>query len=205
MLCLESKRGTNLPRTETTNTWEVQLSDKVFVDAQTLLLDSFCLGAKVYKSGFIPTCILAIWRGGGPIALAILEVLRYKGLDPHHSVIRAESYSAMSQKHSVLVEGIEETAQMLNSEDKVLIVDDIFDTGRTVEYITGEIKKKTRKSTPQIKTATVFFNKEKNKTQMEPDYYIRKVNSWVVFPHELEGLSPHEIAKKGESLLDILK
>ena len=33
----------------------------------------------------------------------------------------------------------------------------------------------------------------KNKTKRKPDYYLHETDKWLVFPHELEGLSMQEI------------
>ena len=52
-----------------------QVSDKQYLDAQTLLEDSFRLGAEIYRSGFRPTFIVAIWRGGAPIGIVHLHDL----------------------------------------------------------------------------------------------------------------------------------
>ena len=46
---------------------------KVFLDSETLLLDSFGLGAMILNSGFIPTYMIAVWRGGTPVGVAVQE------------------------------------------------------------------------------------------------------------------------------------
>ena len=46
------------------------MSEKVYLGAQQLLEDSFRLGAEVVKSGFRPTMMIAIWRGGAPVGVA---------------------------------------------------------------------------------------------------------------------------------------
>ena len=51
--------------------------DKTVLSAQDLLEDSFRLGLDVLESGFEPTLIIAIWRGGTPVGMAVQEVLEY--------------------------------------------------------------------------------------------------------------------------------
>ena len=50
---------------------------KVYLTAQGLLEDSFALAKQVLDSGFKPTFIIAIWRGGVPIGIAVQEYLEY--------------------------------------------------------------------------------------------------------------------------------
>ena len=45
------------------------MTNKVYLSAQQLLEDSFALGAQVIASGFRPTFMIAIWRGGTPYAM----------------------------------------------------------------------------------------------------------------------------------------
>ena len=44
-----------------------------------------------------------------------------------------------------------------------------------------------------IKVATPFFKPQNNKTDKIPDYYLHETDKWLVFPHELQGLSMDEI------------
>jgi hypoxanthine phosphoribosyltransferase len=82
----------------------------------------------------------------------------------------------------------------INAEDNLLIIDDVFDTGLSIEAVIRTLKKKTRKNMPQaIRTATVYYKPEKNKVGFLPDFFIHQTNHWLIFPHELDGLSPEEI------------
>ena len=51
------------------------MDDKQYLSAQELLNDSFELGLRIYKSGFRPSFIIAIWRGGTPVGIAVQEIL----------------------------------------------------------------------------------------------------------------------------------
>ena len=57
-----------------------------------------------------------------------------------------------------------------------------------------------QKNTPEIKVATPYFKPNKNKTNRKPDFYIHETEKWLVFPHELEGLSIEEIVQNKPSL-----
>ena len=77
-----------------------------------------------------------------------------------------------------------------------------------IVYAPNEPIRELPENTPEIKIATPYFKPQKNLTGREPDYYIHETESWLVFPHELEGLSLQEIKKfKPElsNLIDRLK
>jgi len=42
--------------------------------------------------------------------------------------------------------------------------------------------------------ATVYYKPGKRKVDLVPDYFIHKTNDWLVFPHELEGLTREEVS-----------
>ena len=39
---------------------------------------------------------------------------------------------------------------------------------------------------------------------IEPDYFIHKTDDWLVFPHEMDGLTEEEIFENKEGMKDIL-
>jgi hypoxanthine-guanine phosphoribosyltransferase len=60
--------------------------------------------------------------------------------------------------------------------------------------------------TPQnIKLATIYFKPDQNQTEITPDYYITETDEWIVFPHELDGLTKEEVyANKPPVLKELL-
>ena len=56
-----------------------------------------------------------------------------------------------------------------------------------------------------IKIATVFYKPSKNQTQLVPDYYIRSTEEWLVFPHEIDGLTEDEIRQNKPAADEILR
>ena len=177
---------------------------KIFIDANTLLLYSFSLARQIYESNFAPTLLIGIWRGGAPPGVAIHEFLTLKGLDLDHTVIKAHSYKGIEQYGKVHIEGLDYILSHVHPEDRILIVDDIFDTGRTLKALIDSIQEKFKEGRPRIKTATIFYKPAKNQTSLVPDYYFKVVNQWVTFPHELKDLTREEIRQKGEELYRII-
>lgn len=170
---------------------------KHFITAQELLDDSFDLGLKILKSEFRPKFIIGVWRGGCPTGIAVQEILDYYGVKTDHIAIRTSSYIGMQQQKEVRVHGMEYIINNINAEDSLLIVDDVFDSGKSVKATIDTIKHKCRRNTPdEIKIATVYYKPTKNVTDIEPDFYCHETDEWLVFPHELVGCSPKEIAEQ---------
>ena len=71
--------------------------EKIFIQPAELLQDSFRLGAKILESGFLPDYIVAIWRGGTPIGIAVQELLDYAGVETDHIAIRTSYYTGIEK------------------------------------------------------------------------------------------------------------
>lgn len=169
--------------------------EKRFISAEELLVDSFKLADLIYQSGFRPHFIVGVWRGGAPVGIAVQEYLDYVGLETDHIAIRTSSYHSIgNQDKEVRVHGLNYIVDNVNAEDSLLLVDDVFDSGRSIVAILNELKEKTRANLPRtIKIATPFYKPTRNVTDIKPDYYIHETDQWLVFPHELSGLSAQEI------------
>ena len=96
----------------------------------------------------------------------------------------------------VSVYGLNYVIKKLESEDSLLIVDDVFDTGLSISQVISDLKTACKKNTPDIKIATPYFKPSNNRTKIKPDFYIHKSDNWLVFPHELDGLNFEEIKKE---------
>jgi hypothetical protein len=59
--------------------------------------------------------------------------------------------------------------------------------------VVDDLHAECRLNTPTIKIATPYFKPSNNKTDKEPDYYLHSTDEWLVFPHELSGLTMQEI------------
>ena len=110
------------------------MSDKFYLSAQSLLEDSFRLGAQIIKDGFRPTIIIAIWRGGTPMGIAIQELFAWSGIETDHIAIRTSSYQGIDgRSNEIRIHGMNYLIKNCRDEDRLLIVDDVFDTGLTIQ------------------------------------------------------------------------
>jgi hypoxanthine phosphoribosyltransferase len=171
--------------------------DKLFISAESLLRDSIALGMQVIRSNYRPTFLVGVWRGGAPIGICVQEVLEYHGVECDHIAIRTSSYGAPDQRaKAVRVHAIDYLVSRLGAEDRLLLIDDVFDTGLSLEAVIDELRKRCRRNLPEsIRIATVYFKPSRNRSSLQPDYVVRSTDQWLVFPHEMQGLTREEILR----------
>ena len=183
------------------------MSEKQYLDAQQLLEDSFRLGADIIKDGFRPTIMIAIWRGGVPMGIAIQELLAWYGIETDHIAIRTSSYSGIDGRaDEIRIHGMNYLIKNCTREDSLLIVDDVFDTGLTIDAVITHLQQKARLNTPHdIRVAVPFYKPQRNRSSRVPDYYLHETARWLKYPHSLEGLSVEEVAANRPKLYAIIK
>jgi hypoxanthine phosphoribosyltransferase len=180
--------------------------NKIVLSAQDLLEDSFRLGLDVLEDGFQPTMIIAIWRGGTPVGMAVQEIMAYCGLESDHIAIRTSSYVGVDERGSVAVHGLNYIVKKISHDDRVLIVDDVFDTGNTINAVIEELTRRARDNTPEdIRIAVPWYKPERNETDLVPDYFIRETAEWLVFPHELDALTSEELQRERPQIAAIIE
>ena len=180
--------------------------DKHFISAADLLRDSFLLAEQIFASGFRPNFIVGVWRGGAPVGIAVQEYLEYKGLESDHIAIRTSSYYGIDQQsRDIRVHGLQYIIDRANHNDHLLIVDDVYDSGRSIDAVLRELREKSRRNLPEtIRIACPWFKPSKNQTNVVPDYFVHETDQWLVFPHEINGLSEEEIKTGKPDMADIL-
>jgi hypoxanthine phosphoribosyltransferase len=183
------------------------MSEKLYLSAQQLLEDSFQLGARIIKDGFRPSIMIAIWRGGVPMGIAIQELLTWYGIETDHIAIRTSSYSGIDGRSpEIRIHGMNYLIKNCTREDSLLIVDDVFDTGLTIDAVIAHLQEKARLNTPHdIRVAVPYYKPQRSKSRRVPDYYLHETERWLKYPHSLEGLSVDEVATNRPEIYDIIK
>lgn len=179
--------------------------EKTFITAQQLLEDSFRLASKVYEDGFRPHFIIGIWRGGAPIGIAVQEYFDFKKVETDHIAVRTSSYYGIGkQSKEIKVHGLHYIVENANAGDSLLIVDDVFDSGRSIFALKEKLSELMRLNLPRdIRVACPYYKPKNSKVEMVPDYFIHESEEWLVFPHELSGLTPDEIIEGKSDLVNI--
>ncbi|MCS7121404.1 MAG: phosphoribosyltransferase [Archaeoglobaceae archaeon] len=137
----------------------------------------FCeeLANKIKKSGYRPDVIVAIARGGWIPARILCDHLNIKELYS----IKTEHWGIVATKT-----GEARITQPLNvklENKKVLVVDDVADTGETVKLVLDHVKSF---SPEDVKIAVIDY---KRTSGFVPDYYVNFIEEWkwVVYPWSL--------------------
>lgn len=184
---------------------------KEFLPYETVRNDALKLAHKIYKDGFIPDVIYCSLRGGAYMANVISEYFKVLSkVEKFHPVLYAgvvaRSYSDIAQHTKVYIDGWTYPPENLRPGDKILLVDDIFDSGRTINSLVETLMNSRGMPREDIKVVVhdyKYFSYYKEQLPIQPDYYSRKIvinkpedNLWIHYmSHELIGLTQEELEK----------
>lgn len=179
---------------------------KDFLPYDTVRNNSLKLAHKICKDGFVPDVIYVSLRGGAYVANVISEYFKIARKDARpvlYSAVVARSYSDIRQRNRVMVDGWTYSPEHLRPGDKILLVDDIFDSGKTVNHL---VELLLEKGVPRsdIKVAVhdyKYFTYYEEQLPIQPDYWCRKFeitkpedDLWIHYmSHELIGLTKEEL------------
>ena len=186
---------------------------KIFLDEETLILDSFKLGVQIFESGFKPTFIVGLWRGGSAVGIYVQECLQTLGIETNHLSLRI-SYrgqptyqeSIASTDSEIRVHGTQYLLENLNADDSLLIVDDVFSTGKNIDAIIKRLESRMKRNMPHdVRVATLWQRPSYNAVDLKPDFCLHSTEDWLVFPYEMDGLSLDEIRENKNFLMKYLE
>ena len=137
----------------------------------SMLLD---LAEKIRKNGFNPDIIVGVSRGGWPPARVLSDLLG----NPNLANVRAEFYLGVAETKGEPT--LTQPVSMKIADKKVLVVDEVADTGKSLKLVKEHIIKK---GATEVKIATVYY---KPWSIVKPDYYEKETSKWIVFPWEIK-------------------
>jgi hypothetical protein len=178
---------------------------KEFLRYDTVRNNSIKLAHRIHVDGFVPDVIYVSLRGGAYMGNVISEYFKLvrKGQRPvFYAAVVARSYTDIHTQDRVMIDGWTYSPDYLRSGDRILLIDDIFDSGRTINFLVEVIMEK---GIPRedIKIAVHDYKVRTfahESLPIHPDYYCRKhvverpeEDTWVHYlSHELVGLTPEE-------------
>jgi uncharacterized protein len=146
------------------------------VDREVLSWDEFGLASRelatdVVASGFEPDFVIAIARGGLLLAGSIAYALGTKSC----GALNVEFYTGVDLRlpEPVILPPMLDEAAI--HQKKVLLVDDVSDSGRTLALVVELLTA----SGAEIRTACLYT---KPRTVLEPTYFWRRTARWITFP-----------------------
>jgi len=181
---------------------------KEFLPYDVVRNDAIMLTHKIYQEdGFVPDVIYSSLRGGAYMANVISEYYKV-ALKNHkpvlYAAVVARSYSDVNQQDKIRIDGWTYSPDFLRAGDKIMLIDDIFDSGRTLNYLVEILLEK---GVPRENIKVVVHDYKiysyKEQQPIQPDYWCRKFvinkpeeNTWINYcSHELVGLTKEELEK----------
>ena len=180
---------------------------KQFLEYNTVRNDAIKLAHKIHRDGFIPDVIYVSLRGGAYIGNLISEYFKIVRTERPvlYAAVVAHSYLDVHNHDEIRIDGWTYSPEYLRQGDKVLLVDDIFDSGHTINYLADVLL---RHGVPRkdLKIAVhdyKYFEYREDNHAFKPDYYCRKhtipspeEDIWIHYmSHELVGLKKEELEK----------
>jgi hypoxanthine phosphoribosyltransferase len=148
---------------------------------EILTWEEFGAGARalaqlVLEDGFAPTIVLAIARGGLPVAGAVSYALGVKNC----CVINVEYYTDAGERLEVpsILPPALNLVDLANT--RVLVIDDVADTGETLMLVADQV----RHHVAEVRTAVLY---EKPLSAVHCDYVWRRTSRWIIFPWSALG------------------
>lgn len=141
------------------------------------------LADKIKQSGFEPDVIVGVSRGGWPPARIISDLLE----NPKLANVTAEFYVGVAETKGEPT--ITQPVSAPVKDKKVLIVDDVADTGKSLRLVRSHLEEK---GATEVRIITIYH---KPWSVLGPDYYERETSSWIVFPWERKE-SVRRVAEK---------
>jgi hypoxanthine phosphoribosyltransferase len=151
----------------------------------------FSQAEKIRGSGFKPDVIVGLTRGGWIPARVLSDLLEI----PDLAVVRVEFYLGVAENRSepVLTQGVSAVVEG----KKVLLVDDVADTGKSLQLAREHIR---QKGATEVRIATVY---RKPFSAVTPDYFEKETRRWVVFPWETTETLRKIVEKSRESAVNV--
>lgn len=174
--------------------------EKIFITAARMESDAWDYARRLHAEGLTFDGIIGVTRGGAQISIYMHEVFwLLQGKAPGFGLVQARSYTGIGEAGGVRVTGVANLAEWVRPGFRILVVDDVFDRGRTLEVVQAEIREALRELDVRIHVGALYIKPGSAEVEFRPDSYQTAFppSAWLVFPHELVGLSPEERAQKG--------
>ena len=161
----ESNTRNTASRAENNLEFKVLSWDPIY----SLLLN---LAEAVRKSGFEPDIIVGVSRGGWIPARIMSDLLE----TPKLANVTAEFYVGVAETKRE--PSITQPVSVSVKDMKVLVVDDLADTGESLKLVNSHLK---NQGASEVKIATIYY---KPWSITVPHYYQKETRCWIVFPWE---------------------
>jgi hypoxanthine phosphoribosyltransferase len=178
---------------------------KEFLPYQVVRNNAIRLARRAWQEGFVPDVIYVSLRGGaymGNLISEFFKLVRRGDRPSYYAAVVARSYRDVGEQDRVKVDGWTYDPAYLRTGDKVMLVDDIFDSGRTINHLVEIIMDK---GIPRgdVRVAVHDYKVRRyldRQLPVQPDLWCRRHDLagpeddfWIHYlSHELVGLTDEE-------------
>lgn len=152
---------------------------------------SFQMYMKIKKSGFKPDIMAGVSRGGLVPARILSDLFLADKLKVTLAIMQVGFYSGIDKTHKEPIIYQDLPGHIYGR--KVLLVDDVADSGVSLEFAQKYLK---MKKPSEIRVGTLYH---KPWSSLKPDYFIEETSSWIVFPHERNEFMAEQFRGKNMS------
>ena len=182
---------------------------KEFLEYSVVRDNGFLLAKRIFDSGYVPTIIYTSMRGGAYLGNVISEMFNvlHKGEKILYSTVVAHSYSGVRTSSKIILDGWTYPPEHLDRKAKLLLVDEIFDSGETLNFLVADLIHRGIEK-ERIKVVVHDYKRRhnrKNNLAVTPDWWARLHEIYT----EDDGLSDEELKEhyfdKNPILKDVFK
>jgi hypothetical protein len=130
------------------------------------------LTRRIRKANYKPDIVVGVARGGWPVARVMSDLLE----NPEVANVKAEFYLGVAETKGEPV--ITQPVSASVRGKKVLVVDDVADTGKSLALVKEHLKKR---GASDIRIATIYY---KPWSVLKPNWFERKTEWWIISPWE---------------------
>ena len=166
----------------TKNRYEVPTWNQVY----RMLLNQ---AEKILSDGFKPDVIVGVARGGLVPARILSDLLE------NHSLATVRVESCQTNDGDRMKPVLMQTLTMSVAGKRILIVDDVADTGQSLTMIKEHVL---QYEVAETKLATLYH---KPWSSIKPDYYEKETERWIIFPWDMKENLRRIVEKQGKTQL----
>ena len=134
-------------------------------------------------------------------AIGMLDTLKADpSVENYHTALKTQAYTGIGEHKHPVIENMGAVMDHLRAAERVLVVDDIFDSGDTV----AAVREAFRPFVKDLRFATLYYKPARSRWPFKPEFFLKETDAWLVFPHELVGLTPDEVRQKDPEVAKLL-
>lgn len=142
--------------------------------------------------------------------MVVQECLATLGVDTDHIALRTsyqgrEEYEKTAAARApIRVHGKQYLLENLNTEDRLLIVDDVYSSGRHTQAVIDQLRDGLKRNMPEdVRVAALWYRPQLGAVS-KPDFYLHQTDQWLVLPYEVNGLTLDEVKAHKPFLVPLL-